>query len=267
MEPDYYQILGVEPGADQAQIEAAYRGRSLRARLRQPLPQGFSSLHDCVRAYAILSDPSARGYYDQARARRIASPRQRLPFGRIGVSAAWLCAIVAVFVLGSRTRVIDNGTAIGDIIVAGTVAEPSKNIATPPVAGWVAALARGTTIEIATLKPAALATTALTPTAMQTATPLQPTATPAPSPTPVTPTPTAAPFSPFEATDRIGAPVPVNLRSGPGTEFVPIGVVQPGTLLAATGESTYVGGFTWRHFRLVDGRDGWVRQVDVLPVT
>jgi uncharacterized protein YraI len=60
--------------------------------------------------------------------------------------------------------------------------------------------------------------------------------------------------------------VPVNLRSGPGTGFATLGSLAPGTLLAATGESATSGGYLWRRFRVADGRIGWVRDIDVLPV-
>lgn len=92
---------------------------------------------------------------------------------------------------------------------------------------------------------------------------LRPTATradPAPAATATIPAPS------FRPTDRIGAAVPVNLRSGPGTNYAPLDTLPPGTLLEATGESASAGGFLWRRFRLEDGRLGWVRQADVLPV-
>jgi uncharacterized protein YgiM (DUF1202 family) len=62
------------------------------------------------------------------------------------------------------------------------------------------------------------------------------------------------------------APTPVNLRSGPGADYLTQGSLAPGTLLAATGESGQAGGFLWRRFLVEDGRTGWVRDVDVLPV-
>ena len=93
----------------------------------------------------------------------------------------------------------------------------------------------------------------------------EPTAEPTPEPSP-DPTPEPTPPPPFLATDRVGAPVPVNLRAGPGTTYASLGTVPPGTALEATGEATDMGGFTWRRFRLVDGRVGWLRQADVLPL-
>jgi hypothetical protein len=90
-----------------------------------------------------------------------------------------------------------------------------------------------------------------------------PTATPAPPPPPPSPTPKPPPS--FPATDRIGTTVPVNLRAGPGVNYVSQGGLPPGTLLAATGRSAYAGGYLWREFALADGRRGWVRDIDVLP--
>ena len=57
--------------------------------------------------------------------------------------------------------------------------------------------------------------------------------------------------------------MPVNLRSGPGTGFATLGLLPPGTPLAATGESASSDGFLWRRFRLADGQVGWVRAADL----
>jgi hypothetical protein len=115
------------------------------------------------------------------------------------------------------------------------------------------------------------------PVAALAVTPPQATATPvaAPEPTPVpvlAPTATAVAPSPtplpaFPATDRIGTTQAVNLRSGPGTAYPTQGLLPSGTPLAATGETRVVAGVLWRRFALADGRDGWVRDSDVLPVT
>lgn len=102
-----------------------------------------------------------------------------------------------------------------------------------------------------------------------TATPL---AAPAPTPVPVlaptatavAPSPTALPT--FTATDRIGTTQAVNLRTGPGVAFPTQGQLPNGTPLAATGETRVVSGVLWRCFALADGRTGWVRDSDVLPI-
>jgi uncharacterized protein YraI len=58
----------------------------------------------------------------------------------------------------------------------------------------------------------------------------------------------------------------VNLRTGPGAEFPSQGLLPTGTLLSATGETVTVRGVLWRRFTLQDGRNGWVRDLDTLPV-
>ncbi|MFN8513313.1 MAG: hypothetical protein U0232_01730 [Thermomicrobiales bacterium] len=98
-----------------------------------------------------------------------------------------------------------------------------------------------------------------------TATPVPPPPTEAPPTEAPPPEPTPTPS--FRATDRIAVTVQVNLRAGPGTNFATVGpALAPGTLLAATGESANAGGYLWRRFEVADGRFGWVRDVDVLPV-
>jgi hypothetical protein len=93
---------------------------------------------------------------------------------------------------------------------------------------------------------------------------IMPTATIVPTATAVAPPPTPLPT--FPATDRIGTTQAVNLRSGPGVTFPTLGALRSGTPLAATGETRVVAGVLWRCFALADGRVGWVRDSDVLPV-
>src|SRR5438094_648639 len=68
-EPTYYQILGVDPAADAATIDAAYHGRSLRFRagsfLDRREPAGPTQA-EIERAYAVLRDPATRARYDAA---------------------------------------------------------------------------------------------------------------------------------------------------------------------------------------------------------
>jgi hypothetical protein len=96
-----------------------------------------------------------------------------------------------------------------------------------------------------------------------------------PSPTPTAPAVTAAeliqtpvPTSPtaFLATDYIGTTQSVYFRSGPGVTYPALDLLPRGTTLAASGESRVVAGILWRSFALEDGRTGWVRDIDVLPV-
>src|SRR5919202_4713922 len=64
----YYEVLGVEPTADAATIEAAYHGRSLRFRvgLFDNRPQDLSgpTREEVEAAYAVLGDAEARAWYD-----------------------------------------------------------------------------------------------------------------------------------------------------------------------------------------------------------
>ncbi|HEU4792798.1 MAG TPA: DUF1616 domain-containing protein [Nitrolancea sp.] len=84
-----------------------------------------------------------------------------------------------------------------------------------------------------------------------------------------TPMPVAPPAPPtpvFHATHRVDASLPVNLRAGPSADTPTQGLVEPGTLLEATGETSESGGPIWRHFTLEDGRTGWIRDIDALPL-
>lgn len=101
----------------------------------------------------------------------------------------------------------------------------------------------------------------------------EPTPTPPPPPPPASPpppppppTPTTVPTPAFRPTDRVGTTLPVNLRSGPGVNYPSRGLLQNGTLLAATGETSATGGVLWRRFALADGRTGWIRDLDTFPV-
>jgi hypothetical protein len=187
------------------------------------------------------------------------------------------CALI-LLPMGADTRVaLDDGAPAPSISIQ---ARPGQTytIRSGGAAGEAArtptALPPTATAVPATATPQPPTATPLPPTA----TPEPPTATPEPPPTTEPPPPTAEPppaasgpppapppASPFRATDRIGAPVPVNLRAGPGAGFATLGALPPGTPLAATGESASAGGVRWRRFSLADGRAGWVREVDVLP--
>lgn len=103
--------------------------------------------------------------------------------------------------------------------------------------------------------------TAALPTATPTVTPTQsvtPTATPSPpatfaptaSPTPSV-TPTATPAGP---TARMLAE-PVNLRSGPGTDFAPLGIARLGEVYALRGRNA---DGTWYQVCCVRGATAWV---------
>lgn len=107
-----------------------------------------------------------------------------------------------------------------------------------------------------------------TPTTTVTGTPTQTTAGALiPSPTPITTpnlSPTATPS--WQPTHRVAQGSQVNFRSGPGTNYPIVDVLQPGTELRFLGEQEQVGAATWLHLEIADGRDGWIRTVDLEPV-
>lgn len=77
-------------------------------------------------------------------------------------------------------------------------------------------------------------------------------------------TPTVTATVAFVATDRVNTELPVNFRSGPGTTYAAQGALQPGTILAATGEAQTTDGVLWRQFRIANGTLGWIRAQDVI---
>lgn len=85
-------------------------------------------------------------------------------------------------------------------------------------------------------------------------------ATPSPVTTPK-PTPAATPT--WQPTHRVAQGARVNLRGGPGTQYPIVDTLEPGTELRFLGEQEQVGSATWLHLELRDGRDGWIRTVDL----
>ena len=85
------------------------------------------------------------------------------------------------------------------------------------------------------------------------------------------PEPTPAADDEFEATHVISAEVPINLRPGPGVgSGEPVGnSLPPGTELQylddtqPSQDQNADGDVAWMNFRLEDGREGWIRQIDV----
>jgi hypothetical protein len=80
MAEDYYALLGVRPGATQAEIKSAYRGKAKT--LHPDACGGDRELFQAVQeAYEVLSDPARRRAYDlQLASRR--PPRARSPWRR-----------------------------------------------------------------------------------------------------------------------------------------------------------------------------------------
>ncbi len=81
---------------------------------------------------------------------------------------------------------------------------------------------------------------------------LAPSQTPRPTLTPLPPSPTAT-FTPLSGT----ATVQVNVRSGPGTDYEVLGMIQPDTVLALTGKNETA---AWLQIEYAAGADGkgWV---------
>jgi hypothetical protein len=105
-----------------------------------------------------------------------------------------------------------------------------------------------------------------------------PLATPTEPPAPPTPTPTAdatPPEDAFEPDYRVTAQGRINFREGPGVRFPAIVAIDPGTEVQSLGESQETQnpaadllspGREWLKFRLEDGREGWIRDIDVAPI-
>lgn len=117
-----------------------------------------------------------------------------------------------------------------------------------------------TTVPTATLtaQPSPTSTLTLTPSATPSLTPTL-TATASPTPTP-TFAPTQAPATDVSipTTPETGIIISngsVNVRQGPGTEFVIIAVLQPGTPVTIIGQDSTG---DWEHVRIPDGRAGWI---------
>ncbi len=258
---------------------------------------------DIEQAYAVLGNAGRRAAYDAEYfpTKEPVARRSRFPAWLAALATLCILALCLLGYLGLRGR---NTTDPGVVsqpaqtpprsIVAGSertvtiaasqagqaVSSPTVPIATASSTGAVTVVP-SSTIPPATAVPTVIPTTtptvtraAPTNTALPMVTPtpttvpptVPPTATEPPPPEPEPePEPTVAP-PPFPATDRIGTAQSVNLRSGPGVGYGVVGLLPTGTLLQATGEQAYAGGQLWRRFRLQDGRIGWVRDLDVLPV-
>lgn len=101
---------------------------------------------------------------------------------------------------------------------------------------------------------------------------------PTESATAPTPTPTAEATPPADAFTpdyRVSAQQRINFREGPGVNSPAIAGIEPGTELQSLDESRETEnpaadrlspGGEWLRFRLEDGREGWIREVDVAPI-
>ena len=268
----YYEVLGIDPSADGATIEAAYHGRSLRFgltlfddRLRDP---DAPTRAEVERAYAALRDPETRARYDAElfadRPRSALVPRRRC----WRAPSHWAWATLAIWLAVAGGVVALNRGAYRSLVAVRPTPDPnpigriladSGYLQAPPAGGATPSAPSGaSTPTPATHSSAVLGLTGSRP---ATVTPTPPPPTPTPQPT----APTATPRPAFVATDQVDAEGPVNFRAGPGTAYPAQAVLQPGTLLAATDESTTVNGVRWRQYRLEDGRIGWVVDTFVRP--
>src|SRR5660398_214810 len=66
MKRDYYEILGVDKGADEKQIKKAYRALAHRFHpdVNDHDPDTEEKFKEATEAYEILSDPEKRNIYD-----------------------------------------------------------------------------------------------------------------------------------------------------------------------------------------------------------
>src|SRR5947209_18154868 len=64
---DYYEVLGVDRGADDATIKKAFRrlARELHPDVNSHDPQAEEKFKEAAEAYEVLSDPDRRATYDR----------------------------------------------------------------------------------------------------------------------------------------------------------------------------------------------------------
>lgn len=238
-EPSYYEILGLQPDADAAAIDAAFRGRSLRFRVRQPSARGPEQTgptqEQLEQAHAILNNPESRALYDAVYfpAKQPVKRRRGIPLWVYLISGVWALALLGALIFGLRSVSQGDGGAIGrvagqtsTVVAAGT----QGGGATVPPSGGVAAtggsptLAAGLPLATATSSVSsstatvtvapAVATTVAPPaatSAMPTPTPTVTTgvvATPPPDSPTLAPTTTTAPSSPPPSSATVSPPPP-----------------------------------------------------------
>jgi len=216
-EPSYYDILGLQPEADAAAVEAAYRGRSLRFRVGRPRTRGAGQTgptqEQIEHAYAILGDPESRALYDAVyfpAEQHSAKRRRRLPIWLWAIIGVWSVALVAVVLFGLHSRTQGDGAPSGriagqtaKIVAAGgvggtmTVASSGGGISpgnSPTIANTLPSTTATSTVPgaTATVSTIAAATVTVAPTVAPSATQTTaPTVTVAPTNTATSQPPTA----------------------------------------------------------------------------
>jgi peroxiredoxin len=125
---NYYALLGVDPTADQAQIDAAYQRQRERYALERVqdldpdlMEIAATRMAEIERAYRVVGDPQRRQQYDAGKTpgmpkaavaeRRSLTPRERM-YALIGAVLA-LALVGAVWVLTGRESTGMQGQAMG----------------------------------------------------------------------------------------------------------------------------------------------------------
>lgn len=77
---DFYALLDIPPAANESEIRRAYRRTALKYhpdKIANPTPADIDKFHTLQIAYDVLSDPSVRQLYDNAREARMRKQRER----------------------------------------------------------------------------------------------------------------------------------------------------------------------------------------------
>lgn len=134
---------------------------------------------------------------------------------------------------------------------------------TPLMSDFVSAKPKAT----ATPRPSQAVAAVIVPTAVPT--PVSAPTPPSASPTPA-PSGTAAATAPaFQANYQVNGNYRVNFRSVPSSAD-PNTIIEglaPGTPLQYTGTDDSSSGTRWMKFKLKDGTEGWIREIDVEQIT
>ncbi len=76
---DHYELLGIDPAADEAELRRAWKQLALRWHPDRAGPDVTFVFQKLLAAYNVLSDPASRAAYDRERATPIAGSRGRAP--------------------------------------------------------------------------------------------------------------------------------------------------------------------------------------------